>query len=209
MEEGFALRPLSVQPQTVKPEIFISYAWGKESDTIADKLYHNLKEKGYNPILDRMELNYTGKISEFMQRIGASHYIIPVISKNYLQSRNCMYEVLQMEKHAKLHDRIFPIVLEDAQLYEDGKRGEYVNYWYEEMQKLDAEIKRFPTMAYKNSFVEELSLYSDIHRMIGDFMNLIKNMNNLTTQIHEESGFRQLMLEIDKRIATELHHGNP
>lgn len=204
----FSLRPLLQQETAPTPEIFISYAWGGKSEEIVRKLYKALTEKGYNIILDKIHLGYIGRIKEFMQRLGTGHYIITVISDKYLRSENCMYEVLQMTEHKNIHQRIFPIVLDDASIYDPGKQLEYKNYWSKMKKELEEQIRSADELTDTEMFTEQLNLRNKIQTVITNFMALIKDMNSLTYEIHEESGFRQLMDAIDQRIETELNNGN-
>ena len=74
-------------------EIFISYAWGGESETIANQLDQALQEKGITIVRDRRDLGYKGRIKAFMEQIGRGRCVIVVISEIYLKSRNCMFEL--------------------------------------------------------------------------------------------------------------------
>ncbi len=110
-------------------EIYLSYGWGGESDAIVDKIYESFKEKGYNIIRDRKHLEYKGNIKDFMQSIGKGKYVITVISDKYLKSENCMYEMLEIKNRGDMNDRIFPVVLGDARIYDELERIEYIKYW--------------------------------------------------------------------------------
>ncbi|MEH2460636.1 MAG: TIR domain-containing protein [Nostoc sp.] len=51
-------------------EIFISYAWGGESEQFVNQLDETLQAKGIKIIRDKRELGYKGSIKTFMERIG-------------------------------------------------------------------------------------------------------------------------------------------
>lgn len=51
-----------------------------------------------------------------MERIGRGKGVIVVISEKYLKSENCMFELVQISKHQQFADRIFPIVLNNANI---------------------------------------------------------------------------------------------
>lgn len=205
---GFVLRPLLKQNAALKPEIFISYAWGGKSEEVVQKIFKTLTEKGYNVILDKIELGYTGSIGEFMERLGAGHYIIPVISDRYLRSESCMYEVLQMTAHKDIHRRIFPIVLDDAPIYDISKQLGYKNYWSKMKKELEEQIRDADELTNTEEYTKQLNIRDKIQGVITNFMILIKDMNALTTEIHEESGFQKLMDAVDNRIAAEINHAN-
>ncbi|MDJ0733056.1 MAG: toll/interleukin-1 receptor domain-containing protein [Nostocaceae cyanobacterium] len=73
-------------------EIFISYAWGGESEEFVNNLDQILLSKGIKIIRDKRELGYKGLIKAFMERIGRGKCVIAVISEKYLKSPNCMFE---------------------------------------------------------------------------------------------------------------------
>jgi Leucine-rich repeat (LRR) protein len=98
-------------------EIFISYAWGGESEQFVNKLDETLQAKGITIIRDKRDLGYKGLIKAFMERIGRGKCAIAVISDKYLKSPNCMFELVQIAKNGEFYERIFPIVLKDASIY--------------------------------------------------------------------------------------------
>lgn len=110
-------------------EIFISYSWGGESERLVNQMDDVFRSRGITIIRDKRELGYKGRIKEFMQRIGRGRCVVVVISDKYLKSPNCMYELVQIAKHGRFYDRIFPIVLSDAGIYDPIQRIQYIKYW--------------------------------------------------------------------------------
>lgn len=51
-------------------EIFISYAWGGESEQFVNKLDGTFQAKGIKIIRDKRDLGYKGLIKAFMEGIG-------------------------------------------------------------------------------------------------------------------------------------------
>ena len=91
----------SAEPKLdAEKEIFISYAWGGESEEIVNQLDQAFQDKGITIIRDKRNLDYKGRIKEFMERIGRGKCIIVVISKKYLESENCMFELWKSPKTA-------------------------------------------------------------------------------------------------------------
>ncbi len=91
-------------------EIFISYAWGGDSETIVDEIARIFAEAGYSIERDKTHLNYRKSIREFMDSIGRGKYIIVVVSDKYMKSEYCMYEAYRMFQSPQIGDRILPIV---------------------------------------------------------------------------------------------------
>jgi internalin A len=92
-------------------QIFFSYAWGGESERIANKLEASLQERGILVVRDKRDLDYKGIIRDFMQRIGQAFAVVLVVSDKYLMSSNCMFELVEVAKNKDIQDRIFPVVL--------------------------------------------------------------------------------------------------
>jgi GTPase SAR1 family protein len=141
IEEGedlFHTYAVSKTKRDIQPvwEIYISYAWGGESEEIANRLDEAFKEKGITIIRDKRDLGFKGRIKEFMERIECGKCVIVVISKKYLESRNCMFELMQIAKSGDFYGRIFPVVLDDAKIYDPEERINYVQYWEKKNSRL-------------------------------------------------------------------------
>lgn len=69
-----------------QPEIFLSYAWGGESENIVNDLDNVFQKKDITLIRDKRDLGFKGIITEFMRRIGKGQAVVVVISDKYLKS---------------------------------------------------------------------------------------------------------------------------
>jgi hypothetical protein len=114
--------------ETYENAVFISYAWGNEYEQIVNEIDKALLALGLKIIRDKRDLGYTGSIKEFIECIGRGASIIVVVSDKYLKSPNCMFELVEITKNKQLNDRIFPVVLADADIYDPVKRLNYVRY---------------------------------------------------------------------------------
>jgi internalin A len=178
-----------VQPEK---EIYISYAWGGESENIANRLDEAFKEKGIKIIRDKRDLGFKGRIKEFMERIGRGKCVVVVISNKYLESRNCMFELMQIAKSGDFYGRIFPVVLDDAKIYLPEERIEYVKYWEKKKKTLDDKMKSVSS-EYLDGFREGIDLYADIRQYLPRLTDILRDMNTLTVEIHSETGFEELV----------------
>ncbi len=183
----------------LEKEIFISYAWGGESEEFVNNLDRTLQEKGIEIIRDKRDLGYKGLIKAFMERIGRGKCVIAVISDKYLKSPNCMFELVQVAKNGELYDRIFPVVLADAQIYKPVARIKYIQHWENEIKELD-EAMRGVGAANLQGFREEIDQYTEIRNTIAELTNLLKDMNTLTPDIHSQSEFEELIKAIEIRL---------
>lgn len=180
-------------------EIFISYAWGDKNEkgesreAIVNDLYDTLTEKGFNVIRDKVSLGYGGNISSFMQRIGKGKYVIVVISDKYLKSEFCMYEILEIMKNNDYNDRIFPIILSDADIFNELNRLEYLDYWSEKKEELQLRIRNLRELQDANNAHQKLKQYDDIREMIGKFTGFLKDVNALTPDMHADNDFQDMI----------------
>jgi hypothetical protein len=186
-------------PQDSK-EIFISYAWGGDSEKFVERLDLAFQEKGITIIRDKRDLGYKGLIKEFMERIGRGKCVIAVISDKYLKSPNCMFELVQVSKNGEFHNRIFPIVLADAQIYAPVQRLKYIKHWEDKIKELDESIKQVGA-ANLQGIREDIDQYTEIRNTIASLANTLKNMNTLTPDIHNQSDFEALFQAIEHQLA--------
>ena len=75
-----------------------------------------------------------------MERIGRGDCVILVISDKYLRSPNCMFELVEIAENKEFHDRIFPVVLADADIYSGVKQIQYIRHWDQKIQELEEEM---------------------------------------------------------------------
>ena len=108
--------------------VFISYAWGGEREDIVNEIDETLQQRGIRIVRDKRALGYRGSIRDFMERIGRGSCVIVVISDKYLRSPNCMFELVEIAENKQFYDRVFPVVLSDANIYDPLKRIEYITF---------------------------------------------------------------------------------
>ena len=180
--------------------VFISYAWGGESEKIANQIDQALQARGIRIVRDKRDLGYKGMIRSFMERIGQGNAVVAVISDKYLRSKNCMYELVEIADNKEFLDRIFPIVLPDALIYDAGDRLDYVEYWQEQKNKLNKRYKKLQDFSNLQGIHEELDDYDRFRSRISELTSILKDMNTLTPDMHRDSDFSELYNAIEKRI---------
>jgi hypothetical protein len=181
-------------------QVFISYAWGGESERIVNELDADLQSKGIMVIRDKRDLGFKGMIRDFMQQIGRGHAVIIVISDKYLKSPNCMFELVEISRNKDFYDRVFPIVLGDADIYNPVNRIKYIKHWEDKVKELD-EAMRSVSSANLQGMREEIDSYDEIRDNISNLTFFLKDMNTLTAEMHENSNFASLLVTLEKRLA--------
>jgi len=180
-------------------QVYISYAWGGESERIVNELDADLQAKGILVIRDKRDLGFKGMIRDFMQQIGRGHAIIVVISDKYLKSPNCMFELVEIARNKDLYDRVFPIVLGDADIYNPVNRIKYIKHWEDKVKELD-EAMRSVSAANLQGMREEIDSYDEIRDNVSNLTFFLKDMNTLTPEMHESSNFASLITTLEKRL---------
>lgn len=183
-------------------EVFISYAWGGESEAIANTLEKTFQEKGIKLVRDKTDLGYKGLIKEFMQQLGQGKCVVAIVSDKYLKSKNCMYELLEISRNGEFYDHIFPIVFKDAHIYDGLERLNYIRYWENKIRELEEGMKSVG-LANLQGFTDEINLYTEIRNKIAGLVDTLQNMNTLTAQMHQDSGFEEVVEAIEKRLTDE------
>jgi basic membrane protein A len=179
--------------------VFISYAWGAEREDIVNEIDETLQQRGIRIVRDKRALGYRGSIKEFMERIGQGRCVIVVISDKYLRSPNCMFELVEISENKQFHDRVFPVVLSDANIYDPLKRIEYVKYWEAKRKEL-AKAMRTLDPANLQGIRDDMDQYDRIRDKISGITSILKDMNTLTPDVHRDSEFSNLYDAIVKRL---------
>lgn len=169
--------------------IFLSYNW--HDGKIADRIDKHLS--GVSNILVRRDVRDIGSwksIREFMEGIRQQDYAVLIVSDSYLKSKNCMFEITEMMKEREYVDRIFPAVVESG-IYDPLVRAEYISYWQQECDKLEAALRGLdPANAVE--LAADLKRYKNIAFSVGEFLNIVADMNNPDIQ--------EVEIQIEKAI---------
>lgn len=189
-----------------KPEIFLSYAWGGESEKIVNELDAAFQEKGITLIRDKRDLGFKGMITDFMVRIGEGNAVVTVISDKYLKSPYCMFELLEIYRNLNFKERIFPIVLDDANVFDPLPRLQYLKHWQDKKKELDDAIMQFGTDAI-TIIGDDYKIYKKIFDNFGEVVNILKEINSLTPDMHRKDNFGILIDTVSDTLATKKRTG--
>ena len=187
-----------------KSKIYVSYAWGGQSEEIVELLESAFLHKGVEIIRDKNELSYKDSIRSYMKELGKGRCVVLIVNAKYLQSKNCMFELLEIAKNGELVDRIFPVVLSDAGIYDVQTRLGYVKHWESKMEELNAELKSVGSQANLHGFREELDLYTLIRAGCAQLLDILVDMNALSPDEHRDSDFDSLISSIEETLANDF-----
>lgn len=183
-----------------RKEVFVSYAWTEESVALVDKLQEAFQVRDINFVRDKSEVRYKDSIRDFMERIGRGKCIVVVVSKKYLESKSCMFEMTEIADRGGIRDRVFPIVLDDAGIYDGLSRIGYIEYWEKKTDELDAAMKRVSSENLQG-IREEIDLFVKIRNTAAGIVDTLGDMNALSPGQHQGAGFQELLRALEARLA--------
>lgn len=155
--------------------IFLSYNWHDKE--IADRIDKHLSGiPGITVKRDIRDIGSWKSIRKFMEGIRQQDYAVLIVSGLYLKSKNCMFEVMEIMKEQQYRDRVFPAVVEHG-IYDPLVRAGYIKYWQQECDNLEASIRELEP-EYITELAADLKQYKSIASSIGEFLNIVADMNN-------------------------------
>lgn len=104
----------AVQRCETLPYVYVSYSWAPECSNIADDFCDKAKLNHLPYRRDKEHIRYRDSINDFMNLLRVGKYVVVILSKEYLEAFNCMYELTGIMEHEDYRNRIFPIVLDDS-----------------------------------------------------------------------------------------------
>lgn len=195
-------KPVPIEVKTV----FLSYS---HKDTfIADSIEKGLNSctKNINISRDIRDVQYKESFSKFMNTISEHDFVISIISDNYLKSRNCMYEVVEVMKDKHYINKLLYIIIGDKDLNVLGRAGygcaakiytidgqdEYIKYWQCEEEKIKKLTNGIDLSNTKN-YIEELQVVRRIQLDIQNFMAELRDRKGLNYSEMLSSGFKDIL----------------
>lgn len=182
-------------------QVFVSYSWEDESDHIVGELEQAFTKQGIHIGRDKKDVGYKGSIDEFEKRIGQGQCIVLVISDKFLRSKHCMYELMLIDQNQNLRERIFPIVLDDAKIYDAIGQLGYIKYWEGQIGQLNDAMKEVGVMTNMTGITTDLDKYASIRASFNHLTDPLRDMNALTPEIHAASGFSTLINAVKSEMA--------
>lgn len=187
--------------------IYISHAWGGESEEVVREIYTRCRKRGLNVIMDHQDLGYRESITSFMKSLGQADAIILVVSNKYLHSEYCMFELLQIYENKNMIQRIFPVVLDEVSIAKSAERLELVRYWENETEHLESKIRELKNLSYIEGITDDLNLYQKIRNNIANLTRILKDINTLNIKLHKENDYNDLIQAVE-RYLKNIHSEN-
>jgi tetratricopeptide (TPR) repeat protein len=179
----------------MQPQIFLSYSW-KNTD-IADELDEDWKKIGLVFIRDVRDAGYKQNLNQFMLRVHESNFVLLLISKAYLESKNCMYEALEVFDNPDFARKILPILTSDAQIGNTLTRLSYIEYWQAEAKVLEKALKRTTVSpAITASIADDLRQVTKIVNSFDAFASAIKGILYASWPDVKNNGYQAIFKHI-------------
>lgn len=186
-----------------RPSIYISHAWGGKSEEVVHEILNKFQKEGLEITFDKKDLGYRESITRFMEKLGEADAIIMVISNKYLHSEYCMFELLQIYDNKNILDRIFPIVLDEVNIAKSTDRLELVKYWEDQSNNLEIKMRELQSLSNIEGIGEDLNLYYNIRSKIAKLTSILKDINTLNIQTHQDADYTQLVNAVKNQLANK------
>lgn len=170
--------------------IFISYSHKDKIE--ADYMDDYFQLNGVILKRDVREVEYSQSFVEFMKSIRVNDYVLMLISRNYLLSVNCMYEVIEVMKEVDFGEKIHPIIVNSELLYTIEGNLEVIQYWSKKYDDLKSKIENVDIID-SISLAKDLKKIQEIKSNIGDFLCIIKERKYLSFEEQKEQNFKSIL----------------
>ncbi|MDL5031157.1 COR domain-containing protein [Pelomonas sp. APW6] len=173
--------PAALPPGTTatrnKPVVYVSYAWGGDSDATVDGL-----QKALAPWVEvhrDKEVMRTGdSIRRFEEEIGRGLCVLVVLSARYMRSVDCMRELgfvweRAQRDPAQFADRVVPVVLEDAGIGKLADRLRHVQHWKATLAELKALVAEIGPVECGQTTTQQLQDIGTFTVHLADALNTL------------------------------------
>lgn len=189
--------------------VFLSYCH-------ADSDLANIVEKSLNKhddIIVSRDINktqYRDDLDEFMKTIRNHDFVVSIVTRKYLESLNCMYEITELMKDPNFnHKLLFIIVNKDdakyykeqniydnfeAGIYDFNKRLSYISYWNNKGIEMEKSLKSadLPSEMIAEFALEKRKLVSIIPST-SSFMSLLQNKIGRSFKEIKKNDFKEIL----------------
>ena len=158
--------------------VYVSYAWGGESDALVDTFVQQLPES-FTLIRDKTAMRPGDWIPTFMRHIGRGDHVLVVLSEKYLQSVYCMRELLylyqtSLGERADFLDRVVVLTVGDTLKFSRAAdRAAHALYWQEEDKKLDLTLSQLERISISDADRAEQRAIKDFAHHVSDILSWV------------------------------------
>ncbi|MEC0300607.1 TIR domain-containing protein [Peribacillus frigoritolerans] len=189
--------------------VFLSYCH-------ADSDLANIVEKSLNKhddIIVSRDINktqYRDDLDEFMKTIRNHDFVVSIVTRKYLESLNCMYEITELMKDPNFNDKLLFIIVNkadakyykeqniynnfEAGIYDFNKRLSYITYWDDKGKEMEKSLKSadLPSEMIAEFALEKRKLVSIIPST-SSFMSLLQNKIGRSFKDIKKNDFKEIL----------------
>lgn len=189
--------------------VFLSYCH-------ADADLANIVEKSLNKhddIIVSRDINktqYRDDLDEFMKTIRNHDFVVSIVTRKYLQSLNCMYEITELMKDPNFNDKLLFIIVNkadakyykeqniyenfEAGIYDFNKRLSYITYWDNKGKEMENSLKSadLPSEMIAEFALEKRKLVSIIPST-SSFMSLLQKKIGRSFNDIKKNNFKEIL----------------
>jgi WD40 repeat protein len=160
--------------------VYVSYAWGQESDSLVDKFEKQLPAS-FELRYDKRSLRPGDWISTFMAEIERAEDVVIILNQKYLRSMNCMRELLGLFRashgeKSEFLNKIVPVTLGDLRCANAAERLEHVDFWTQQREELERKLAAVAVASVGDADRAELRCMIDTHNNISDMLAWLADM---------------------------------
>ena len=112
-----------------------------------------------------------------------------------------MFELTELVDSGKFQERIVPLIMEDARIYEPIDIVQYVRFWEEKLEAVDKAMKTVQLANLSSNIREDIDLHSKITRTISEFIGHLRDLLIPPIDIHQNSNFEDVVNEVNKILS--------
>ena len=167
--------------------VYISYNWENNSDHTVNHLCMVFDHKRINYCRDKQNCCYLDNIKTFMNSIRNGEIIVVVLSRAYMLSKNCMYELSGILERNDGIDKILPVVVDDS-IRDRRFYIDMVKHWNEQKDKIADDLESMMSIAPDmvgplKKEQEEINAIYSLLKKIKDYIDWVNadSLNNLSS----------------------------
>ncbi|MBQ9576315.1 MAG: TIR domain-containing protein [Muribaculaceae bacterium] len=186
---------------TIEDMLYISYNWESSSQHTVDYLCYVLDTHGIPYKRDKKDCPYNDNIKDFMDAIRKGKMVIVVLSRPYLYSQNCMYELTGILENEHYKERILPVVMDDT-IRSSLFYADLVGYWKEKKDEQEEMVRRLNAIDPNKAKPEaaKLKVIETIYDKLDDIKEYINWTNAENLDLLCATQFRLIVEIIKKRV---------
>jgi internalin A len=156
----------------------VSYAWTDESSDLVDELCEKAEAKGITILRDKSAVGLGERLAKFMRSLAAHDRVFVILSRKYLESPYCMFELLEIWRLCKQDDaeslnKVRCFAVPDAVFSSPLQRTQRAVYWKQEFEGLDALVKAHGADLLGIEDFRSYKLMQDFAHRVGDILYLV------------------------------------